>query len=319
MAQATKKPVELINQAQDIERFTSILPRKYMDLETHRTFHTEEHWLTEDGSATVTDELTKETYLLVPGDLLICPAGSRLSRVASEEWIVKQYVSESDKQAINTRINVQVNWLIIQTLLKLLGKYDDFVEVPNETDILFTRAQQGDLYILDDYANYVDQCIDNFVDRTGISKDIWTGKARLRTGFKYTGELADKAKEDTEGNADTYYHIDYIDSKTILNSYDNAVSDRMDTDLYREVRTNPIGLPDTKCFDNMRASNLFTLRSLLLTISAHCIPDIDFIPSLTVPEYKLWQPYLTEEKMPRDIEYSARLETIINKLYEVNI
>lgn len=311
MAKTIDKSVELVIQAQDIERFTSIIPRKYIDLETNRTFHTEEQWYTVDGLANVTDELTNETYILTPGDVLICPEGSRLRHVISEEWVVKQYVDAKTKTIIDTRINVQVNWLIIQTILKALDKYDDFVAVPNETDELFNRAIDGDLYILDEYSNYVDQCIDNFVDRTEISKDIWTGKIRLHTGLEYTGKYADKIE--------SMFRIENVNFEAIQNVHVNAITDKIDKELYKMIKRDPLGLPEITYFDGMRSSGLFTLKNLLIAFAASVLPEIDILKSIELPERSKWQPYLTDKKLPKDISYSTRIKTIIEKLYEVNI
>lgn len=307
------KALEYRKQANTKGGFDTVMPRKYATVTTHRDFTVEEHWYTVSGSATVTDGLTGATYTLEAGDILICPQNSQIRTLyIQEEWVVKQLVLESAIAATDRRMNIQINWLIIQTILEILDEYHDFVSVPNETGILFKRAQTGDLYVADEYTNLVDQCIDNFVSRSGISRDVWLGENRLRTGLIYTGSYAEKLEKE--------YHIDDINA-------DIGIKYSLTKEIYADIQRNPLGLSDDENFHAMKSSGLFTLRALLTVLAGSIIASKKLkIKDATgiewmrrkLPTYKDWKDYLAEDNLPKDIIYGTRIRTIVEKILIAN-
>lgn len=298
-----ERAVTFFDKVTSINKYSSVMPRKYSPCNPHRTFKVEENWYTVSGSATVTDGLG-HTYTLDAESELFCPVGSRLYIDIEKEWVVKQLVLENETAIINRCVNIQINWLIIETLLKALGEYEGFVSIPNETDILFKRAQTGDLYVADEYTNLVDQCIDNFVDRSGISRDVWLGKSRLKLQLDYSGDCK------VEYNR----HIDRVNASTARENGGHKIP----VSLYNDLKINPLGFTENEnhadSTETAQEAGHYTLEFLLTGLAATRRPKLD----VTITKEN-GAPYVVAHRMPNDVKFGTRIGTIIDKLFMLSV
>lgn len=313
------------------DKFTSILktvvPKRYSLCRFNRNFEFSELWFIRKGSLKIQDDIKGDIYELSAGDLIIFPAGSKTKIVIKEDSLIKQcffdlsikqkgeskvYIAQQEQE--RRKVNIIINYMIIETILRLTGQYRDFTDVPNKTDLIFKRAKTGDLYGKDKEANFVDECVDNFADRTDIAKAVWTGERRLKTGLRYQREGIDELDAS---------HIDMIDlNEPGICSIES--SKNLDYDLYNAIKRNPLGLPMEKVngipFDDIiRENTVYSLNGLITMLILSILKNHGRIGEIYIKNTGLrirkeWKPYITKKQLPKYVRYGHELKTIVEKL-----
>lgn len=303
------KPISIEKKAVNISEFDK-LPKRLYSTDTpplKRKFDIAEKWYIADGEVSFTDDLTSQSFIARTGDVIILPQNSAFAKMQfTQPTYIKQYIDDvGERNRIGS--NIKVNYLIIQTILEIIDQFEDFTSVPYETDWLFEIAKEGNLYKLTDDWHIVDMVIQNFVDRTGISENVWYGKRRLKTGLRYN-----------KPDWDSSLSIDFIDDLTSgterqqVESYNLIVNDPLDLKSQDEVK------------DSIKSYSLYTLENLLIFV-ARVIKEEekDLVNNVFPADIVLRQPrnsgeHLNKKGMPPYILYGNELVTIIKHLFWVN-
>ncbi|WP_461811492.1 hypothetical protein [Faecalimonas sp.] len=309
----------------------TVVPKEYGVCRFNKNFEFSELWFVRKGELKILDDIKGDIYELSSGDLIIFPAGSRTKIVITEKSLIKQclfdlsikqkgetkvYVAQQEQE--RKKVNIIINYMIIETILRLTGQYKDFTTIPNETDIIFKRAKTGDLYGKDKQTNFVDQCIDNFAGRTNIAKAVWTGERHLKTGLRYQHEGIEELDS---------YHIDIIDLDE-PGICPIKSSEKLDYDLYNAIKRNPLSLPLEEIngipFDNIiRENTVYSLNGLITMLILSILKNHGEIGAMYIKNtglriHKEWEPYITKKGLPKYVRYGHELKTIVEKLLFVN-
>jgi len=221
------------------------------------------------------------------------------------ETFIKQYIDdEEERNKIST--NIKINYLIIKTILDLSGLYKDFISVPydSKTNWLFESAAEGNLYAYTDEWEIIDMVIQNFVDRTGISENVWYGKRRLKTGLKYN-----------QPDWDSSLSIDNIDDIS-------SGTEQQQKEQYTLIKNDPLDLiSQTELQIDVSKRSLYTLESLLTFVARNIKEEEkDLLKNVFPSDIELHQPKnsggnLTNKGKLRYLLYGNELATVIKHLF----
>lgn len=303
------KPISVLTNAANVNVFDKVPRRLYSEdaPPLKRVFDIAEKWYIEEGEVSLIDELTSKSLTGKTGDVLVLPENSAFSNMRfNQPTYVKQYVDDEDER---TRIstNIRINYLIIQTILEIINQFEDFTSVPNQTDWLFECAKEGDLYKFTDDWHIVDMVLQNFVERTDISENVWYGKKRLNTGFRYN-----KPDWDSSLSIDFIEDLSTGTNKQLIEAYNVIKNDPLDLSSQEEIRS------------TVNKESLYTLENLLIFVARAIKEEELGLLNKTFPtDIVLRQPrnsgdYLNKNGMPPFVLYGSALATVIKHLFWAN-
>lgn len=302
------KPISMLTNAANVSEFDKAPRRLYSEdaPPLKRVFDIAEKWYIEEGEVSLVDELTSKSLTGKTGDVLVLPENSAFSNMRfTQPTYVKQYIDNANER---TRIstNIRINYLIIQTILDSIDQFEDFTSVPNQTDWLFECAKEGNLYKFTDDWHIVDMVIQNFVERTDISENVWYGKKRLKTGFRYN-----------KPNWDNTLSIDFIED--LATGTDNQL-----IESYNLIKNDPLDLASQEeICDTVNKISLYTLENLLIFVARAIKKEEMGLLKNTFPsDIKLRQPRNSNDflqaGMPPKLLYGNALATVIKHLFWAN-
>lgn len=298
-----KYPAASINSSANTAIFDRVPIRTYSTPLTVpvRNFKFAEKWFIVDGSINFAD--TKDRTATT-GDVITFPKNSIINEVKfSQNCRVKQYIDDKDERD-RLSGNIRVNWLIIRTILEVMGNYDDFIAFPTNTQWLFDCAEEGNLYeftspdadITNRAWNIVDDIIKGFVEKSGIKDTVWYGERRLQTGLKY-----DKTGWAGEDSIDK---VDFL-----------AYTAEECKEAYKWLCNNPLDLIKTEYSEKMHS-----LKNLIVFIIRKMAKEEEELFDTFMPMINaIHQPRNTDKLMnraglPPYVRYGRELERVIKQL-----
>lgn len=302
------KQISVLTKAANVSEFDKVPRRLYSEdaPPLKRKFDIAEMWYIVEGELSFIEDSTKQTMTASAGDVILLPAKSIVTNMRfTQPTYIKQYIDDKDER---TRIstNIRINYLIIQTILEIINQFDDFTSVPfdSKTDWIFECAKEGNLYKLTDDWHIVDLVIQNFSERTDISENVWYGKKRLNTGFRYN-----------KPDWDSSLSIDFIEDIS-------TGTDKQLIEAYNVINNDPLDLKSQGII--VSKDSLYTLENLLIFVARAIKEEELGLLNKTFPtDIVLRQPrnsgeYLNKNGMPPFVLYGSALATVIKHLFWAN-